>query len=65
MLTCYGYAVKKDGRYLGLNPKSGKMQFYKRPRFPVVTGTKDYAEFVAFDHPGEVVKVKLAIQEVQ
>lgn len=65
MITFYGYVVKKNGRYLGLNPKSGKKQYYKKPRFPFVSGKENYAEFVAFDHPGEVVKVKLTMEDAK
>lgn len=63
MITFYGYAVKKDGRYLGLNPKSGEMQYYKRPKYPLVS-RKTYAQFKAVEHLGEVVKVKLTMGEV-
>ncbi|MCQ2300598.1 MAG: hypothetical protein MJZ81_10800 [Bacteroidales bacterium] len=63
MITFYGYAVKKDGRYLGLNPKSGKMQYYKRPKYPLVSG-ENYAQCKSVEHLGEVVKVKLTMEEV-
>ena len=64
MITCYGYAVKKEGGYLGLNPKSGKMQYYKRPKYPLVS-VKNYAEFKAVEHLGEVVKVELTMEDVK
>lgn len=64
MIKFYGYAVKDQGRYLGLNPKSGKMQYYKRPRYPLVSG-KHYAEVEAIEHFGEVVKVELTMKEVE
>lgn len=64
MITFYGYAVKKEGRgYLGLNPKSGEMQYYKRPRYPLVS-RKNYAKFKSVEHLGEVVRVKLTMDEV-
>lgn len=64
MITFYGYAVKKEGRYLGLNPKSGKKQYYKSPKYPCVSG-KDYAQVKAGVYTGEVVKVKLTMEEVK
>lgn len=64
MITFYGYAVKKEGRYLGFNPKSGKEQFYKRPKYPLVC-RKNYAQFKAVEHLGEVVKVKLTMEDVK
>lgn len=65
MIIFYGYAVKKDGRYLGINPKSGKKQYYKKPRFPFVSGKEYFAQFEADRHLGEVVKVKLTMEEVK
>lgn len=64
MIICYGYAVKKDGRYLGLNPKRCKKQYYKKPRFPFVSGKEYFAQCEAVGHLGEVVKVKLTMEEV-
>lgn len=63
MITFYGYAVKKQGKYLGFKPKSGK-QYYKKPRFPCVSGI-GYAQFEADVHRGKVVKVKLTMEEVK
>lgn len=62
MIMCYGYAVKKDGRYLGFT-KCGK-KFYKKPKFPVVYGRK-IGQVIDNGHLGEVVKVKLTIEEVK
>lgn len=67
MITFYGYAVKKDGKYLGYNPKRNefdrlyKKQFYIRPEFPVV-GARRWASEEA--NGQEVVKVKLTKEEV-
>lgn len=63
MITSYGYAVKKEGRFLGFDPKIGKKKFYKRPKFPVVYGRK-IEQVIDNGHLGEVVKVKLTIEEV-
>lgn len=63
MITFYGYAVKKQGKYLGCKPKLGK-QYYKRPRFPCV-GDMGHAQRYADAFLGEVVKVKLTMEEVK
>lgn len=66
MITFYGYAVKKNGRYLGHNQKSGKTQYYKSPSFPfVVSRDGNYAKLEADRHLGEVVKVKLTMEDVK
>lgn len=70
MITFYGYAVKMGSKYLGYNPKRNKRdklfkkQYYKRPKFPVVNGEKS-AQEEANGHLGEVVKVKLTMEEVR
>ena len=69
MITFYGYAVKKDGKYLDYNPRRNKFdklykkQFYERPMFPVVSG-KRYIQEVYYGNLGKVVKVKLTMEEV-
>lgn len=66
-ITFYGYAVKKDGKYLGYNRGRTtfgyKKQFYKRSDFPVI-GTRRRANEEAIEQLGEVVKVKLTMEEV-
>lgn len=66
-ITFYGYAVKKDGKYLGYNRRRTtfvyKKQFYKRVDFPVVC-TRSWANEEVIEHLGEVVKVKLTMEEV-
>ena len=70
MIIFYGYAVKRDGKYLGYNPKRNernklyKKQYYKRPKFPFVCGEKALQE-ASNGHWGEVVKVKLTMEEVR
>lgn len=70
MITFYGYAVKKDGKYLGYNPrrnKSGKLfktGLYKSPMFPVVCGLKEIQEHTN-GYLGEVVRVKLTMEEYE
>lgn len=66
MITFYAYAVKKDGKYLGYNRGRTtfgyKKQFYKRLDFPVI-GTRRWANEEAIENLGEVVKVKLTMEE--
>lgn len=66
-ITFYCYAVKKDGKYLGFNRRRTtfgyKKQFYKRADFPVAD-TRSWANEEAIEHLGEVVKLKLTMEEV-
>lgn len=68
MITFYGYAVKKDGKWLSYKPKRNshgklfKKQFCKIPMFPVVSGGREFQER-DHGHLGEVVRVKLTMEE--
>ena len=64
----YGYAVKKNGKYLGYNPtrdESGKMykkQLYKSPMFPVVAALEETQRNYN-GYLGEVVKMRFTMEE--
>lgn len=66
MITFYGYAVKKDGKFLGFNPRRNNTdefrKFYKSPMFPVVCSHKE-AQDERYGYLGEVVRVKLTMEE--
>ena len=69
MITFYGYAIKKDGKWLGFNPKRDKFGkllkvFRKNPRFPVVN-REENAISEAYGYFGKAVKVRLTMEEVR
>ena len=68
MITFFGYAVEKDGKYLGYvlkrdaHVKMYEKKFYKSPIFPVVCAFED-AQRQAYSHLGRIVKVRLTMEE--
>lgn len=64
MITFYGYAVKKDGKWLTskVSKKNFRPIFSTSPKSPVVFMHKNVARS-AYGHLGKVVKVKLTMEE--
>lgn len=67
MITFYGYAVKKNGKWLGYKPNSkgglfDRYAFYKRPKFPVVCAGEERLR-QEYGHIGEIVKVELTMEK--
>ena len=69
MIVFYGYAIKKNGKFLGFVPQvneRGKLymkRFYKRPKFPVVSALNAGG---AYESEGErVVRVRLTMEECE
>lgn len=65
MIAFYGYAVRKNGKYLGFSPRQLNIRrFYNNPRYPCVSFNRDVQEQYN-GHLGEVVRVKLTMEEVK
>ena len=64
MIVFYGYAEKKDGKFLGYVPNGiGGKRFYKHPKFPVVCAFNNDRVFE--NEGGRVVRVRLVMEECE